>query len=195
MDADGAGVEFTITWPEFCEPGLGQRTLTTAHIVKLAYLIDGELITDDSNPRNRGRAGARLSRRRGVRHLPKKTLDEIRDAGDRALNLRVADPYLRYQMQGQGFTWSFFTHKDEQDLHVHGAPIVEIYGILEGEMEIWSKPYYYPGSKEGHIPTRSASEGSGAFPSLARRVNMQQHAELPCRGNTSGAPRPGATAS
>ena len=44
--------------------------------------------------------------------------------------------------------------------------------------------YYYPGSKEGHIPTRSASEGSGAFPSLARRVNMQQHAELPCRGNT-----------
>jgi hypothetical protein len=42
---------------------------------------------------------------------------------------------------------------------------------------------YYPGSKEGHIPTRSASEGSGAFPSLARRVNMQQHAELPCRGN------------
>ena len=43
---------------------------------------------------------------------------------------------------------------------------------------------YYPGSKEGHIPTRSASEGSGAFPSLARRVNMQQHAELPCRGNT-----------
>ncbi len=43
---------------------------------------------------------------------------------------------------------------------------------------------YYPGSKEGHIPTRRASEGSGAFPSLARRVNMQQHAELPCRGNT-----------
>ena len=31
---------------------------------------------------------------------------------------------------------------------------------------------YYPGSKEGHIPTRSASEGSGAFPSLARRVNI-----------------------
>ncbi len=46
-----------------------------------------------------------------------------------------------------------------------------------------SHPTYYPGSKEGHIPTRSASEGSGAFPSLARRVNMQQHAELPCRGN------------
>src|SRR5271157_4552772 len=42
---------------------------------------------------------------------------------------------------------------------------------------------YYPGSKEGHIPTRRASEGSGAFPSLARRVNMQQHAELSCRGN------------
>ena len=47
MDADGAGAEFTITWPEFCEPELGQRTLTTAHIVKLAFLIDGESITDD----------------------------------------------------------------------------------------------------------------------------------------------------
>ena len=83
---------------------------------------------------------------RGVRHLPKKTLDEILDAGDRAFNLRVADPYLRYQMQGQGFTWSFFTDKDKQDCHVHGAPIVEIYGILEGEMEIWSKPYYERGT-------------------------------------------------
>ena len=70
----------------------------------------------------------------------------IVDAGDRAFNLRVADPYLRYQMQGQGFTWSFFTHKDKQDCHVHGAPIVEIYGILEGEMEIWSKPYYERGT-------------------------------------------------
>jgi mannose-6-phosphate isomerase-like protein (cupin superfamily) len=83
---------------------------------------------------------------RGVRHLDKKTLDEILDVGDRAFNLRVADPYLRYQMQGQGFTWSFFTHKDKQDCHVHGAPIVEIYGILEGEMEIWSKPYYERGT-------------------------------------------------
>ncbi len=82
----------------------------------------------------------------GVRHLTRQTLYEILDAGDRAFNLRVADPYLRYQMQGQGFTWSFFTHKDEQDLHVHGAPIVEIYGILEGEMEIWSKPYYERGA-------------------------------------------------
>ena len=47
---------------------------------------------------------------------------------------------------------------------------------------------YYPGSKEGHIATRSASEGSDAFPSLARRVNMQQHAELPCRGNKRRSP-------
>ncbi len=83
---------------------------------------------------------------RGIRHLDKKTLDEILDAGDRALNLRVADPYLRYQMQGLGFTWSFFTHKDKQDCHVHGAPVIEIYGILEGEMEIWSKPYYERGT-------------------------------------------------
>lgn len=82
----------------------------------------------------------------GVRHLTRAKLNEILDAGSRAFNLRVADPYLRYQMQGQGFTWSFFTHKDPQDCHVHGAPIVEIYGILEGEMEIWSKPYYERGT-------------------------------------------------
>jgi hypothetical protein len=83
---------------------------------------------------------------RGVRHLPRKTLDEILEAGHRAFNLRVADPYLRYQMQGQGFTWSFFTDKESQDCHVHGAPVVEIYGILEGRMEIWWKPYYERGT-------------------------------------------------
>jgi len=82
----------------------------------------------------------------GIRHLTREKLNEILDAGDRAFNLRVADPYLRYQMQGQGFTWSFFTHKDKQDCHVHGSPVVEIYGILEGEMEIWSKPYYERGT-------------------------------------------------
>ena len=53
-----------------------------------------------------------------------------------------------------------------------------------GRKWLKANPIYYPGSKEGHIPTRSASERSGAFPWLARRVNMQQHAELPCRGNT-----------
>jgi hypothetical protein len=82
----------------------------------------------------------------GVRILPKSMLDTILDAGTRAFNLRVADPYLPYQMQGQGFTWSFFTHKDPQDCHVHGAPTVEIYGILEGEMEVWWKPYYERGT-------------------------------------------------
>jgi hypothetical protein len=58
----------------------------------------------------------------------------------------VADPYLRYQQQGVGFTWSFFTHKDRQDTHVHGAPVVEIYGVLEGRLEIWWKPYYDRGT-------------------------------------------------
>jgi len=88
-----------------------------------------------------------LSRNKsGVRHLTKGDLDEILDAGNRAFNLRVADPYLRYQLQGVGFTWSFFTHKDRQDTHVHGAPVVEIYGVLEGRMEIWWKPYYDRGT-------------------------------------------------
>jgi hypothetical protein len=82
----------------------------------------------------------------GVRHLPKQQLDEILDAGHHAFNLRVADPYLRYQMQGVGCTWSFFTHKDAQDCHVHAAPVVEIYGILSGRMEIWWKPYYERGT-------------------------------------------------
>ena len=84
--------------------------------------------------------------RGGVRHLPAATLDAILDSGTRAFNLRVADPYLRYQMQGVGFTWSFFTHKDPQDLHVHGAPMVEIYGVLEGELEVWWKPYHDRGT-------------------------------------------------
>jgi hypothetical protein len=77
----------------------------------------------------------------GVRYLPGQVVDEVLDAGNRAFNLRVADPYLHYQMQGVGFTWSFFTHKDKQDVHMHGAQVVEIYGILEGEMEAWWKPY------------------------------------------------------
>ena len=41
------------------------------------------------------------------------------------------------------------------------------------------------GSQISHI-FRRASAGSEALPSLARRVSMQQHAELPCRGNKSG---------
>ena len=84
--------------------------------------------------------------RGGVRCLRKQELDDILAAGDRAFNLRVADPYLRYQLQGVGFTWSFFTEKDPQDLHVHGAPIVEIYGVLEGELEVWWKAYYDRGT-------------------------------------------------
>lgn len=84
--------------------------------------------------------------RQGVRHIAKVDLDRILDAGNRAFNLRVADPYLPYHKQGLGFTWSFFTHKDKQDCHVHGAPVVEIYGILEGRMEIWYKPYYDRGT-------------------------------------------------
>jgi hypothetical protein len=35
----------------------------------------------------------------------------------------------------------FFSHKAPQDVHVHGNPIVETYGILEGQLEIWWKGY------------------------------------------------------
>lgn len=83
----------------------------------------------------------------GVRILRKNGIEEILDAGSRALNLRVADPYLAYQKQGLGFTWSFFTFKDRQDVHVHGMPAVEIYGILEGEMLLWEKPMNQRGAR------------------------------------------------
>ena len=82
----------------------------------------------------------------GVRLLDKKTITEILSSGNRAFNLRVADPYLAYQRQGLGFTWSFFTPKDKQDIHLHGEPAVEIYGIMEGQFVLWHKPMYERGA-------------------------------------------------
>lgn len=82
----------------------------------------------------------------GVRKLEKKTLLDILSSGNRAFNLRVADPYLAYQRQGIGFTWSFFTPKDKQDIHLHGQPAVEIYGVLEGQFILWHKPMYERGA-------------------------------------------------
>jgi hypothetical protein len=76
----------------------------------------------------------------GVRVVRGVDVERILAAGDRAFNLRVADPYLPYQRQGLGFTWSFFTPKDKQDVHVHGLPAVEVYGVLSGRMQLWSKP-------------------------------------------------------
>jgi hypothetical protein len=81
-----------------------------------------------------------------VRVLRNVELETILEAGTRAFNPRVADPYLSYQDQGFGFTWSFFTHKDRQDLHIHPVPIVEIYGVLRGELEIWWRPHHGRGS-------------------------------------------------
>jgi hypothetical protein len=80
------------------------------------------------------------SQEEGVRVLRAADLRRILEAGDRAFNLRVADPYLAYQKQGLGFTWSFFTAKDKQDVHVHGLPAVEIYGVIEGRLQLWHKP-------------------------------------------------------
>ncbi|HOP47983.1 MAG TPA: hypothetical protein PK874_09995 [Desulfobacteraceae bacterium] len=76
----------------------------------------------------------------GARLLRNGEIQKILESGSRAFNLRVADPYLPYQRQGLGFTWSFFTPKDKQDVHVHGLPAVEIYGILRGRFQIWYKP-------------------------------------------------------
>lgn len=76
----------------------------------------------------------------GVRVVRQQDIGRILAAGSRAFNLRVADPYLPYQKQGLGFTWSFFTPKDKQDVHVHGMPAVEIYGVMEGRLQLWHKP-------------------------------------------------------
>lgn len=83
----------------------------------------------------------------GARILRKEDIFSILNAGNRAFNLRVADPYLPYQKQGFGFTWSFFTPKDKQDVHVHGLPAVEIYGIFEGELLFWHKPINLRGAR------------------------------------------------
>ncbi len=82
----------------------------------------------------------------GIRKIDKNTISEILDAGNRAFNIRVADPYLPYQKQGLGFTWSFFTPKDKQDIHLHGQPAVEIYGVIEGQFVLWHKPMYERGA-------------------------------------------------
>lgn len=76
----------------------------------------------------------------GVRVVRAADIRRIIGAGSRAFNLRVADPYLPYQRQGLGFTWSFFTPRDTQDVHVHGLPAVEIYGVLAGRLQLWYKP-------------------------------------------------------
>ena len=66
-----------------------------------------------------------------------------------------------------------------EDLDRYGdSPYLVYYPALrEG------KVIYDTGQKAGHQLTGRASEGSGAFPSPARRVNMQQRAELPCGGD------------
>ncbi len=100
----------------------------------------------------------------GVRVVKSQTVDEILSAGNRAFNLRVADPYLPYQKQGLGFTWSFFSPKDKQDVHVHGLPAVEIYGILSGEMQIWSKPMNQRGSLTWNVKTLQAGDWAEVEP-------------------------------
>ena len=83
---------------------------------------------------------------RGVRHLRKQTLDEILDAGDRAFNLRVADPTCPTRCRATGSPGASSPTRTRKTATSTAAPIVEIYGILEGEMEIWSKPYYERGT-------------------------------------------------
>ena len=89
----------------------------------------------------------------GVRIARDADIRRILSAGGRAFNLRVADPYLPYQRQGLGFTWSFFTPKDKQDVHVHGMPAVEVYGVFEGHLQVWHKPMNQRGVRTWHRAT------------------------------------------
>jgi len=104
------------------------------------------------------------SHQTGVRVLRGQQLRRILGAGSRAFNLRVADPYLPYQRQGLGFTWSFFTPKDKQDLHVHGLPAVEIYGVLEGRMQLWYKPMNQRGVRTWQCRTLCAGDWAEVEP-------------------------------
>jgi hypothetical protein len=94
----------------------------------------------------------------GVRIVRSDDIQRIMDAGSRAFNLRVADPYLPYQKQGLGFTWSFFSPKDKQDVHVHGLPAVEIYGILDGTFMLWHKPMNRRGARTWQCQTLGAGD-------------------------------------
>ncbi len=94
----------------------------------------------------------------GVRHVKGADIRGILEAGDRAFNLRVADPYLPYQKQGLGFTWSFFTPRDKQDVHVHGLPAVEIYGVIEGRLQVWHKPMTERGVRTWRCVTLEAGD-------------------------------------
>lgn len=89
----------------------------------------------------------------GVRLLQSGQIHSILEAGSRAFNLRVADPYLPYQKQGLGFTWSFFTPREEQEVHVHGLPWVEIYGVIEGRLQVWYKPMNQRGARTWRCKT------------------------------------------
>jgi len=89
----------------------------------------------------------------GVRIVREHEIRNILDSGSRAFNLRVANPYLPYQKQGLGFTWSFFSPKNKQDVHVHGLPAVEIYGIIEGKFQLWHKPMNLRGARTWHCRT------------------------------------------
>ena len=100
----------------------------------------------------------------GVRVVREKEIKDIIDAGSRAFNLRVADPYLPYQKQGLGFTWSFFTPKDKQDVHVHGLPAVEIYGVMEGRFQLWHKPMNQRGVRTWQCETLEAGDWAEVEP-------------------------------
>jgi hypothetical protein len=144
---DQAGPHFWWTLDEV----LARATEPNIHaIVKLLQTKDAEIVKDKRAdfirklpevPTMDALAG-RWARDndRGVRLLRGAQIEQIIAAGNRAFNLRVADPYLPYQRQGLGFTWSFFTPKDKQDVHVHGMPAVEIYGVLRGRLMLWAKP-------------------------------------------------------
>ena len=100
----------------------------------------------------------------GIRILRGNDIHQILDAGSRAFNLRVADPYLPYQKQGLGFTWSFFTSKDKQDVHVHGLPAVEIYGVLQGRLQIWYKSMNQRGVRAWQYRTLDAGDWAEVEP-------------------------------
>ena len=100
----------------------------------------------------------------GVRLVRDADMRRILDAGSRALELRAAAPYQPYQKQAMGLMWSFCTPKDALDVHVHGLPAVEIYGVIEGRLQLWHKPMNERGVRTWRCQTLQAGDWAEVDP-------------------------------
>lgn len=94
----------------------------------------------------------------GVRLIQGEKVSEILAAGDEAMVLRTPAPVRSYQRQGVGLTWGFITARDRQEIHVHGAPDAQVYGVLRGRLQVWHKPMNQRGVRTWRCITVEAGD-------------------------------------